>query len=132
MLPSKKKPGSHDGFSILIGAGPPKKKPGDVTDPSEPDDDDFGGDSDDDEDDMVGEDDLAASGDDGDDADAVDPEQAHLAKQLGFAEPEQQKALIQLIQLVSGTGTPPDSSGGLGSLAGGSSAGSGTTPESGY
>lgn len=34
-------------------------------------------------------------------ASSVDPEQAALAEQLGFTEPEQQQALIDLIKLVS-------------------------------
>lgn len=124
MKPGGKKPGAD--FSILIGAGPPKKKPGAAPAHDEPDDDDF--------DDDEGEDDLAASGDgsgDGSDGngpdDAVDPEQAHLAKQLGFSEPDQQRALISLIQLVSGSGMPGASSSG-----GASDMSSTTLPESGY
>lgn len=50
------------------------------------------------------EDDLAAAPD-------IDPEQAALAEQLGFTEPEQQQALIDLISLVlsSDTGGAPTS-----------------------
>lgn len=51
---------------------------------------------------MPEEDPLAAEGEDPFAAEAsIDPEQAALAETLGFTEPDQQQALIDLIKLVT-------------------------------
>lgn len=52
---------------------------------------------------MEEEDPLAAEGEDpfADEAPTIDPEQAALAETLGFTEPDQQQALIDLIKLVT-------------------------------
>lgn len=60
---------------------------------------------------------LAADGEDpfGDEAaPSIDPEQAALAETLGFTDPEQQQALIDLIKLVN---APPSDMGGMGDTA---------------
>lgn len=100
-LPPKKKKAD---LAILIG-GPEKKRPEGEDDSGygdmpEEDEDDFGGDSD-----LPDEEDpLAAEGEGSMDDSAgsdVDPEHAALAEQLGFSDPEQQKALVDLIKLVT-------------------------------
>lgn len=118
-LPKKKKAADH--FALLLGdEHAPKKpgeKPGDSAYDDEPDEDedDLGlgpdsglggmGPGDEGDDDMGGDDPSAS----------IDPEQAHLAKKLGFTEPEQQKALIDLIQLVAQSGAA-DTGGDLGGM----------------
>lgn len=107
-LPSKpkKKP---DDFALLLEAEPASDEMGESEGGDE-----FG--EDDEFSDLEGEDDLgsdpelegdplAAEGDSG-----IDPEQALLAETLGFTEPDQQRALIDLIKLVAGPGAPPPAS----------------------
>lgn len=106
-FPKKKKPD----LAILVGEEEPEPE-GDMAEM--PDEDDLG-DEDGDFGDMPEEDPLegplAAEGDDpfGDMASDIDPEQAALAETLGFTEPDQQQALIDLIKLV--TSAAPDSMG---------------------
>jgi hypothetical protein len=141
----KPPPGKKKGFALLLdasgkGGASPGKRPNDLPKPAdsgdaEPDGDEDLSDLDDMgsmDDDLPGEDDgdepLAASGDDGDstgDAGQIDPEVAGLAARLGFHQPHQQQALIDLIQLVTGPG--------LGGPSSGSSApGPSPLPESSY
>jgi len=88
-FPPKKKKGD---FALLMAE--PEKKP-DPLDPDADDDEDFG--------DMPDDPDAADDADSdpmGDDA-SIDPEQAALAERLGFRDPDQQQALIDLIKLVT-------------------------------
>ncbi len=90
--PRKKKPD----FALLMGE--PEEKPGDPLDETEPDDDgdDFA--------DMEEEEDLSSMDPLDDMAGSesmLDPEQAALAETLGFSDPEQQQALVDLIKLVT-------------------------------
>lgn len=102
-LPRKKK----DGFALLLGE---PEKP-EETEPEEVDD--F-----DDElldEDLPEDDALALEGDSGldpldegmeDEASSIDPEQAALCETLGFTDPEQQQALIDLVKLVTSPTDP--------------------------
>lgn len=88
---------------------PPKKKRGDLallmaepepTDPLDDEDDpegDLTGDFDDEDTDP-----LAALDEGGSDS-SIPPEQAALCETLGFTDPEQQQALIDLVKLVNST-----------------------------
>lgn len=116
------KPGKKKGFALLLDAsdkdpkGPPSsKRTNDAAKPpdagDEPEDDlsdlDDMGDLDDElpgDDDPDASDPLAASADDGGDPSQIDPEVAGLAARLGFHQPHEQQALIDLIQLVTGPG----------------------------
>lgn len=133
MKPPKKKGGFAlllDGSDKLGGKGPPlPKRPNDaarkppdegddpaVTDTGDDDDlsdlDDLGSDMGDDDlpgDDPDSDDPLAADSDG--DPGQIDPEVAGLAARLGFHQPHQQQALIDLIQLVTGPGLGGPSSG---------------------
>lgn len=92
---------------------PPRKKKPDLAllmEEPEPSDPALDEEPDDDEDDalldedMPEEDPLAALDEGGDEAFDIPPDQAALAETLGFTEPDQQQALIDLIKLV----TSPD------------------------
>lgn len=90
---------------------PPRKKKPDAAllIEAEPMEDELSGEMpDEEEDDLMPEeedplDPLAAEGEDpfGDEIASIDPEQAALAETLGFTEPDQQQALIDLIKLVT-------------------------------
>jgi len=132
------KPGKKKGFALLLDASdkPPKGPPSSQRPNDGPKAPDMGDDEDDlsDLDDMGGDldddlpgddldDPMAASGDDGSgdtsgDAGQIDPEVAGLAARLGFHQPHQQQALIDLIQLVTGPG----------GMSGGSSSSSAPSP----
>lgn len=127
----KPPPGKKKGFALLLDASDkgnaPPKRPNDVTKPADSGDTEPDGDEDlsdlddmgDMNDDLPGEDDPndpMASGDDGTgdgtgDPSQIDPEVAGLAARLGFHQPHQQQALIDLIQLVTGPGLGGPSSG---------------------
>lgn len=100
-LPRKKK----DGFALLLGE--PEEKPGDPLDDEEPDDD-----LDDLSDEDLPEDDaMSLEGDAGMDdmmgvESSIDPEQAALCETLGFTDPKQQQALIDLVKLVNSPTDP--------------------------
>lgn len=107
----KRKPGD---FALLLGDDEEKPKRGAEKDSGAAvaDDDDEHDEHglDDDDDFALGDDpsDPAAGDDPGSEGDApIDPEQAQLAVTLGFTEPDQQRALIDLIKLVA---VPADSS----------------------
>jgi len=89
----------------------PARRPPDEPDGDEPEydaEDDFASD---DASDEAGDDDMGEPGEAGDDmASDIDPEQRHLAEQLGFTEPDQQRALIDLIKSVTGSASAPGSS----------------------
>jgi len=94
--PRKKKPD----FALLMGEPEPKPLEQDALEDAEPDEDD------DDFADMEEEEDLSTLDDSaelGDDmaGPGLDPEQAALAETLGFSDPEQQQALVDLIKLVT-------------------------------
>jgi hypothetical protein len=106
--PPKKKKGD---FALLLAE--PKEKPRDPSDDAEPDEDgdDFA------EMDEGGEEDPLAALDDndeveGDDSSGIDPEQAALCETLGFTDPEQQQALIDLVKLVTSPADPMSSDSG--------------------
>jgi hypothetical protein len=95
-LPKKKK----DGFALLLGE---PEKPED-SDPDAVDDFDEGLD----DEDLPEDDALSLEGDAADpledldeEASSIDPEQAALCETLGFTDPEQQQALIDLVRLVN-------------------------------
>lgn len=97
----------------------PKKKKPDVAlliDEEVPEGDDYAADDDEEfadleEDEELGDDlGIAAEGDElaaeGDEAAAdIDPEQAALCKRLGFSEPDQQQAFIDLVRLITAPST---------------------------
>lgn len=104
----KKKP---DDFALLLEAEPVSEEGGEeMGDGMGEDDDEFGDlEGEDMGDDMGAEteaDPLAAESEGPD----IDPEQALLAETLGFTEPDQQRALIDLIKLVAAPGAPPPAS----------------------
>lgn len=121
----KRKPGA---FALLLDDedkpkhGAEKDSGAAEADPDDDGDDDREQGLDDDDDDFaLGDDpsDPAAGDDPGSEGDEpIDPEQAQLAVTLGFTEPDQQRALIDLIKLVAAPGgssaglpmTPPESS----------------------
>lgn len=83
--PKKKRP--EESFELLVG---------EEEDPEEIEDGEFAEDYEDEfSEDTPSEDPLAAEGP------SIDPEQASLCEQLGFTEPEQQQALLDLIKLVA-------------------------------
>ena len=92
-LPPKKKKAD---FALLLGE--PEEKPEDALDDAEPDED---------MDDLALEDELDDEPTDpllddmGGEAPSLDPEQAALCETLGFSDPEQQQALVDLIKLVN-------------------------------
>lgn len=107
--PPKKKKGD---FALLLAE--PKEKPRDPSDDAEPDED---GDDFAEMDDEGGEEDPLAALDDndeveGDDSSGIDPEQAALCETLGFTDPEQQQALIDLVKLVTSPADPLSSDSG--------------------
>lgn len=94
--PPKKKPAgppAEDDFALLMG-----DEGGD--DAALEEEDDFG-------EDPMGED-VGGMGEDPLDASGVDPEVAGLAERLGFSEPDQQQALVDLIKLVMGSSAPEE------------------------
>jgi hypothetical protein len=91
--PRKKKPD----FALLMGE--PEDKPLDPLDDAEPDEDDDDFADMEEEEDLSTMDPLDDMADDG--APGLDPEQAALAETLGFSDPEQQQALVDLIKLVT-------------------------------
>ncbi len=93
-LPPKKKKAD---FALLLGE--PEKEP--LEEDPEAVEDDLGDDADFAEDDLPEEDPLAGMGEE---TSSLDPEQAALCETLGFSDPEQQQALVDLIKLV----TSPD------------------------
>jgi len=101
-IPPKKK---KDGFALLLGE---PEEPEDV-DPDAVDD------LDDDEElldeDLPTDDAMSLEGDSdlddfGDESSSIDPEQARLCETLGFTDPEQQQALIDLVKLVNSPADP--------------------------
>lgn len=89
--PKKKKPGD---FALLMGA---PKKPLDEGSPDEEA-------AEDPEEEASEDDPLMDDGSGMDDPmgdDSIDPEQAALAHRLGFSDPDQQQALIDLIKMVA-------------------------------
>ena len=92
--PRKKKPAD---FALLLGE--PYKKPG-LDDPDSEEFDDEAAMMDD-EDELEDDDPLAAMDELGEEVPSLDPEQAALAETLGFTDPEQQQALVDLIKLVT-------------------------------
>lgn len=102
----KKKP---DDFALLLEAEPASDEMGESEGGDE-----FG--EDDEFSDLEGEDMGADAELEGDPLAAesegpeIDREQALLAETLGFTEPDQQRALIDLIKLVAGPGAPPPAS----------------------
>lgn len=100
MLP-KKKPPAKDALAALL-----EEDTGESVDDSDPDadmDDDFEDEATDPmmggEDSLEGEDDMMSSG--------IDPEEAALCERLGFSEPEQQQALLDLIDMVTARKSAP-------------------------
>ena len=96
-LPPRKKKAD---FALLLGG--PEKKPGLDQPLDDPDSEEFDQDAaemDDEPDDPdLDEDDPLGMG--GEDS-GIDPQQAALAETLGFTDPEQQQALVDLIKLVT-------------------------------
>jgi len=91
--PPKKKPKGD--LALLI----PEEEPTDEMPEEEGDLDDL-----EDDGDLPEEEPLAAEGDDpfaDEAAPSIDPEQAALCETLGFTEPEQQQALIDLVKLIN-------------------------------
>jgi hypothetical protein len=69
-----------------------------------PDEEDLGDDAEFEDDDLPEEEPLAASSDLDDpfaDEASIDPEQAALCERLGFTEPDQQQAFIDLVKLIN-------------------------------
>lgn len=93
-IPKKKPPA--DDFALLLG-GPEEDPAAEMGEGMEDDyaDDEFGEDPGMEPDPLAAESDMDTG---------IDPEQARLAETLGFTEPEQQQALIDLIRLVNGPG----------------------------
>jgi hypothetical protein len=105
-LPGKKKK-PDVGIELLLGAEPEEgeepAEDGEEMDLAEfAEDDEFA-------DEETDTDPLAAMAEGEEDMPTVDPEHAALAEKLGFTDPEQQQALVDLIQLVlsSDTESPP-------------------------
>jgi hypothetical protein len=105
-FPPKKKPKGD--FALLLGE--PKEKPEDMMDDAEPDEDsdDFGDLPDDPDEESLDDPMADAMGDEP----SIDPEQAALCETLGFTDPEQQQALIDLVKLVASPADPLSSDSG--------------------
>lgn len=103
-FPPKKKPKGD--FALLLGE--PKEKPRDPLDDTEPDEDgdDFGDLPDDPDSEETQLDDM------GSEVSEIDPEQDALCETLGFSDPEQQQALIDLVKLVTSSADPMGSDSG--------------------
>ncbi len=93
-LPKKKPPA--DALALLI---PEEEAPS----AEMPDEEDLGDDTEFEDDDLPEEEPLAAESDDpfADEASVIDPEQAALCERLGFSEPDQQQAFIDLVKLIN-------------------------------
>lgn len=104
-LPGKKKK-PDVGIELLLGAEPEEGEESLEDEEMDLAEDDLGGDEFADE--ETDTDPLAAMGEE-ETTPTVDPEHAALAEKLGFTDPEQQQALVDLIQLVlsSDTESPP-------------------------
>ncbi len=94
-LPMKKKRPGEDDFALLLEPEPEEEAPEDLEDDEYADEGDAA---------LFEEDPMAAEGDMM--SPGLDPEQAQLAETLGFTEPEQQQALIDLIKLVAAPAPP--------------------------
>lgn len=107
-LPPKKKKGSAVGIELLLGPEGDEPEMGDEAEGDEMEL-DLAADDLEDEDALGEESDDMGGGelDDEEAAPTVDPEHAALAEKLGFTDPEQQQALVDLIQLVLDSGSAP-------------------------